>query len=223
MKDTFEAQLRGVITQYDSLRSGSKYPDGSDVISETQIMILHTRCITVVERSSGLNSTYSKEIKRISAEARPTRNVMYRNVVKEIGVVKALLFDIKNGHIKTIEEVIHGDVFSDFLEMSAYLLEQKYKDPAAVMAGSTLEVHLRKLCNKNNIDTLKSDGKPKKVDLLNAELAKAGVYTKLYQKNITAWLGLRNNAAHGEYDEYTKEQVGIIIDGVRDFITRHPA
>ena len=107
--------------------------------------------------------------------------------------------------------------------MSAYLVEQGYKDPAAVMAGSTLEVHLRKLCDKNDIETVNTDGKSKKADLLNAELAKADVYTKLDQKNVTAWLGLRNNAAHGNYSEYTKEQVEILIEGVRNFIARHPA
>ena len=223
MKDIFAAQLRSVITQYDSLLLGSEHPYGSDVISQTQIMTLHTRCITVVERASGLNSTYSKEIGRISVEARSTRGVMYRNVAKEIGVVKALLFDINSGQIKTIEEIIHGDVFSDFLEMSSYLVEQGYKNPAAVMAGSTLEVHLRKLCDKNGIDTLKRDGKPKKADSLNAELAGAGVYGKLDQKSVTAWLDLRNNAAHGHYDKYDEGQVRLLIDGVRDFIIRHPA
>lgn len=225
MKNTFEEQLNAVITEYESALSRSHYSDrdGSDVISETQIMTLHTKCITVVERASGLNSTYSKEIRRISVEARPTRSVMYRNVAKEIGVVKALLSDIESGYVKTIEEEIHGDVFSDFLEMASHLVGQEYKDPAAVMAGSTLEVHLRKLCDKNDIDTLKSDGKPKKADSLNAELAKAGVYKKLDQKNVTAWLDLRNKAAHGDYDEYTKAQAGLLIDGVRDFITRYPA
>ena len=219
MKNTFEEQLNAVITEYDSFISRSQYDDGSDVISRTEIMELNTRCITVVERASGFNSTYSREVRRISKET----NYPHTNVVNEIGVVKALLFDIKNGHIKTIEEEIHGDVFSDYLEMASHLVSQGYKDAAAVMAGSTLEVHLRKLCDKNDIDTLKGDGKPKKADSLNAELSKAGVYTKLEQKNVTAWLGLRNYAAHGEYGEYNKEQVRNLIDGVRGFITRHPA
>ena len=223
MQNTFAAQLRGLITHYEDFLSESEDPYGFDVISDTQIMTLHTRCITVVERASGLNSTYSKEVRRISAEVRSTRNVMYRNVAKEIGVVKALLYDINSGSIKNIEEIIHGDLFSDFLEMASHLVEQKYKDPAAVMAGSTLEVHLRKLCDKNDIDTVKRDGKPKKADTLNAELAQADVYEKLDHKSVTAWLDLRNKAAHGEYSEYDEGQVRLLIDGVRDFITRHSA
>ncbi len=44
-----------------------------------------------------------------------------------------------------------------------------------------------------------------------------------HQKNVTAWLDLRNKAAHGEYGKYEADQVGLMIDGIRDFITRHPA
>jgi hypothetical protein len=58
---------------------------------------------------------------------------------------------------------------------------------------------------------------------MNAELVAAGAYSKLDQKNITAWLDLRNKAAHGQYDTYSKEQVMILIAGIRDFIARNPA
>ena len=110
--------------------------------------------------------------------------------------------------------------------MAEYLLEEGYKDPAAVITGSTLEEHLRKLCIKNGIDIeIMSKGKlkPKKADSLNSELAKQGVYSKLELKSVTAWLDLRNKAAHGEYSKYKENQVKQLIIGVRDFIIRNPA
>ena len=55
---------------------------------------------------------------------------------------------------------------------------------------------------------------------MNDELAKMGAYTKLDQKPVTAWLGLRNSAAHGRYDEYRAEQAGAMLAGVRDFASR---
>ncbi len=58
---------------------------------------------------------------------------------------------------------------------------------------------------------------------MNADRAKIGVYSKLDQKNITAWLDLRNKAVRGNYSEYSKEQVTLLINGIRDFITRNPA
>ena len=41
---------------------------------------------------------------------------------------------------------------------------------------------------------------------ITSELAKQGVYSKLEQKNVTAWLDLRNKAAHGKYSEYNDNQ-----------------
>jgi hypothetical protein len=66
-------------------------------------------------------------------------------------------------------------------------------------------------------------GRPKKADTLNAELAKAETYNKLEQKQVTAWLGLRNHAAHGEYDEYDHAQVAGLVRDLRGFMVRHPA
>ena len=63
----------------------------------------------------------------------------------------------------------------------------------------------------------------KKVETLNAELKKAGVYETLDQKNVTAWYDLRTKAAHGKYKEYNKEQVDLMVQGIRGFITRNPA
>jgi hypothetical protein len=107
--------------------------------------------------------------------------------------------------------------------MSQHLLDQGYKDAAAVIAGTSLEAHLRQLCQNAGVDTETETGSPKKAVRLNADLASANVYSKMDQKGVTAWLDLRNNAAHGHYDQYQRDQVAILIAWVRDFITRNPA
>ena len=112
--------------------------------------------------------------------------------------------------------------------MASYLLSEGYKDAAAVIIGSTLESHLRQLCSCQKppiaVENVDAKGKriPIKADTLNADLKKNNVYGLLDQKNITAWLEIRNNAAHGHYTSYTKEQVELILLGVRDFIARTP-
>jgi hypothetical protein len=73
-----------------------------------------------------------------------------------------------------------------------------------VIAGSVLEGHLRKLAVKHGIAAEKADGAPKKADTLNADLAREAVYTKLVRKSITAWLALRNSAAHGQDGDYDR-------------------
>jgi hypothetical protein len=139
------------------------------------------------------------------------------------GMLQALRNDYEAGYLQSVIELVHADIFADFLDMADYLLQQGYKDPAAVVTGSVLEAHLHKLCDKQGIAVVKPDGTPKRADALNAELAAAGIYSKLDQKNVVAWLDLRNKAAHGKYSEYTKEQVTLMLQGVRDFAARCPA
>jgi hypothetical protein len=138
------------------------------------------------------------------------------------GVLSALRADYQAGYLRAVEELIHADVFTDFLEMAEELLKKKYKDASAVIVGSVLEEHLRKLATKTGIAVLVA-GKPKKADTLNADLVKSGVYNKLEQKQVTAWLGLRNDAAHGHYDEYDVTLVKHMLDGVQNFLVRHAA
>ena len=139
------------------------------------------------------------------------------------GLLKAIRIDYEAGYTQTVVELIHADVFADFLDMADYLLRGDYKDAAAVITGSVLEEHLRKLCAKHGNDIVKGNGSPKTADTLNADLAAAGVYTKLDQKSVTAWLDLRNKAAHGKYTEYVKEQVELMLQGVQEFAARHSA
>lgn len=218
MSDPFKKQLNSVITEYEEARSKSQHSDASDVISNIQIIDLQTRCIAAIERIVGKRSIYYEQVVEISKK----RNHVYNHVAEQIGVAKALLSDIENDYLRSFEEIIHGDLFADYLEMSTHLEQNGYKDAAAVLAGSTLEAHMRQLCNKHGVATVLGT-KMKKADTLNAELVKAQAYTKSDQKSVTAWLGIRNSAAHGNYNEYTRDQVKLLIDSIRDFIRRNPA
>jgi len=218
----FENQLNDVLESFVAMQGKSRHNDLSDLPkADRQSLVM--RGIAAIHRISGSNSTYVTEINRIQKE-QPLLHVHTSSIM---GIVKGLRDDIKQDYIQTLVELVHSEVFSDFLDMSQHLLTAGYKDAAAVIAGSTLEGHLRKICYKNSIsvEEVKKDGSvfSKKADRLNADLAKSNAYSKLDQKNITAWLGLRNKAAHGNYNEYTEEQVTLLLASIRDFITRIPA
>jgi hypothetical protein len=146
-----------------------------------------------------------------------------RNLPTMIGLLTALRDGCANGYLQSVIETVYADVFSDLLEMARHLLEQGYKDPAAVVIGSVLESHLHMPCNKHGLAITYSNGQPRNADLLNTDLKGAGAYDKGDQKATTAWLDLRNKAAHGKYNEYTKEQVALLLEKVRNFLQRVPA
>ena len=172
--------------------------------------------LSLISSLFGKNHSYYTEFEKLDS-AHPS------NIRSGIGIIESIKDEIENGWLITYKQLVTAEVFSDFLEMAKYLLDEKFKDAAAVMIGSILEEHLRQLCITKSIDvtTIKgSDMVPKKADVLNVDLTKKGVYNGLQQKSVTAWLDLRNKAAHGKYGEYTFEQVGVMYMGVADFVSR---
>jgi hypothetical protein len=101
--------------------------------------------------------------------------------------------------------------------MGEHLLKGGYKDAAAVIIGSVLEDSLRKLCDMNGIKTVNDKGKNLTIEPLNVELAKSEVYNQLIKKQITSWADLRNNAAHGHFEEYDNSQVQNMLQFVTTF------
>lgn len=211
-------QIDAVLEKYRQLRSRSQYDDCIDQ-PQTEITSVATLICDTVIRVAPRGSQYVESVKALTQKSGIDNPYIMPHIV---GILKALRDAYEAGYLSNVEELIHADVFADFVEMAEYLLAEGYKDPAAVLTGSTLEEHLRKLSVRNGIAPTVA-GRPKKSDQLNADLATQSVYSKLDQKSITAWLDLRNRAAHGKYGEYSKDQVGFLIQGVRDFMARNPA
>ena len=171
------------------------------------------------------NFDLAKETRYTALKNPSSYNRVRLNAV--FNVVKALRKDLSQGNLKSISEIIHADLFANFTEMAEHLLEEGYRNPAAVIIGSVLEEHIRKLCIKNGepltyLDK-KGDLKPNNFETLNVNLRKAEVYKLSDQQLLTGWYAVRNAAAHGKYSEYDEEKIKDMLEWVRDFITRHPA
>ena len=144
-----------------------------------------------------------------------------------LGVLRAVQQDIEAGMLVPIRELLHAEVFDDYLAMADHLINDGgYKDAAAVIAGSTLEGHLRLLCDKNGIPTTvqkSNKTEPKSASAMNDELKQQGVISQIDWRSIQGWLDIRNNAAHGHYDKVLATKVELMIAGIRDFLIRHQA
>ncbi len=219
--ENFLTQLDELLEEFAGLRKRSQYDDLSD-LPEAEVVRFVTRARAAVHRVAGKPSVYVDHCEEIMKHGGYS-GYLARQLV---GVLASLRADTARGYLRSQRELLYAEIFGDFLEMAQHLLDEGYKDAAVVIAGSSLEAHLRQLCQKSGIPTdVKSGGgvPAKKADRLNADLAGGPVYSKLDQKNVTAWLDLRNKAAHGLFDQYSGPQVGLLIAGVRDFITMNPA
>lgn len=220
-EEVFLKQVDEIHKEFLSLRNRSQYEDISD-IPETETIRFNTRARALIQRICESNSAYLKQSEEIIKKGGYPGYQAYHL----FGVIDSLKADISAGYLQTQTELIHGELFADFLEMAQHLLDEGFKDASAVIAGSSLESHLRQLAIKNSITTeVLINGRltAKKADKLNSDLSSNNVYSKLDLKNVTAWLDLRNKAAHGHYSEYDKNQVDLMIAGIRNFISRIPA
>lgn len=220
IRDIAVPQIESVLQKWLSMQTKAKYDDFSDQ-PEHERAELTALMLATIDRLAPPNSSYRKVLDNPPVLADGSYVAGFHKTL--FGTLSALKSDYQSGNLQSIGELIRADVFTDFLEMADYLLQERYKDPAAVITGSVLEEHLRSLCDKSGVPVTRQDGTPKKAESMNTDLAAAAVYSKLDQKNVTAWLDLRNKAAHGKYSEYNDQQVALLIQSIRDFLTRVPA
>jgi hypothetical protein len=152
-----------------------------------------TSCLNLLSRVFGPDSVHYKNFETQFPKFRD-----YSPVSRALGILKAAKEDYEQGYLFDIRILIEAEVFDEFLEQAGHLLDSGYFQPAAVVAGSVLEDGLRKLCARRGVPISANP----KVDTMNANLAKQGVYDKLTQKRITMLADIRNKAAHGKWDKF---------------------
>jgi hypothetical protein len=136
----------------------------------------------------------------------------YNVFQKARAVLLAAKEDYDGGYLTKIRNLIQAKVFDSELERAEELLTSGYKAAAAVIAGVVLETSIRQLCEDNGIAT-------GKLDKMNADLAKAGVYNQLKQKRITALAHIRNDAAHGKADQFAETDASNMIRDIRNLLS----
>lgn len=170
-----------------------------------------TEAMNLIRRSCGQESDHYRELKRLAEAKESATNSYY--FMHCFGIVEAAHRDFEGGLLFDMRALLEAEILGDFIEQAEVLLTAGYHVPAASLAGAVLEDTLRKLCNKRSVPMPKST----KIDNLNAELARAGVYDKLVQKRITALADIRNNADHGHFDKFKREDVDDMVKWLRSF------
>jgi hypothetical protein len=113
------------------------------------------------------------------------------------------------------------EVVSDYLEQAIILLDDKNVHAAvpAVIIGASLEEFLR---NWVEFENLSLGNRKPGIDTYTTILREAEYITKQDAKDITSWAGVRNHAAHGEWDKVAnKEYVRLVLEGVNLFMRKY--
>lgn len=208
---------------------GRKKDQGHHGLVQEDIAFLVTLYRSAIDRYAPPRSQYRLLLREVRLK-KYEKNAEYLRLLDYEGVVRGLRDDVADDRLKTFSELVHADLFDGMLMAADHLLGEGYIDIAAVMAGGVLEEHLRKLCDKHNISRGKLNTRTKKQEPLmlqglNDTLAskKNLVYPRSDQSQIEGWTKIRNDPAHGKYNQHTDTEVRLMIQGIRHFISRYPA
>jgi len=130
---------------------------------------------------------------------------------------------MENGLMSNLsyEREIQIETVSDFLDQAHSLLIDSKIHPSApaVVIGASLEEFLRNWLEEEGVDltTVKNS-----LDAYAQELKRMGLINKQDYKDITAWVGTRNDAAHGHFDEVSdRQKIKLMLEGVNLFIRKY--
>ena len=200
------------------IKQAARIRDKAKHIGKQYIEGALTEALEFFRVYAGERSAFSLQLNKMQLGASPDwiRETIIGNLDAFIGYVESGLL----GGI-SVERKAQIDVVSDFLEQAHVLLDSNDVHPAAptVIVGAALEEFLRNWIEEDDLDL---GGEKPSLDSYKNVLRKADLITKQDSKDITAWAGLRNHAAHGEWDEVSdRNRITIMLEGVNLFMRKY--
>lgn len=216
--EVIQARLKSLLELGDQVLATRRSPGpgiiAGDFVDSSLASQWATSCQSFLARVFGRDSEHYKYFgKQIE------RGIAFSAANNAQGVMRAAADDLAAGALFHVRRLIEAELFDDFLDQAEALIRAGYFQPAAVVCGAVLEDALRGMCVSSGIVL---PDRPK-LDAMNSELARAGIYSKLVQKRINALADLRNKAAHGLWNEFVSEDVEDMVAQVRRFMADYAA
>ena len=211
IKQRFENLENKIVQIENSVTSGHSEFLGNQIYLDNNLLLQwQVQVKDLIVKLCGDNSSYYQTFISIENEG-----VSYGGFILFFqdlrSVFDAVKEDFESGYLISFESLIQADVFDSELEQAEILFKKGYLTASAVIAGVVIETTIRKLCDKNKIPH-------NSFDKMNSDLVKVGIYSKLDQKRLIAWYDIRNSAAHGLTDQFSKRDVEGMIRDVKRFV-----
>jgi len=213
LKEVFKQRFEELEEQASQLESSKKVLrteiiGGTNEVDSNLLLSWKVKVKNLLSKVCGEDSQHFKQFEREEESVYYTTYGIFKAFK---AVFLAAKEDFDGGYLSSIKTLVQAEVFDSELEQANELFSSGYYTAAAVIAGVVLETALRELCDRSGIPH-------GKLDKMNSDLAKAGVYNKLNQKRITAIADIRNSAAHGKQNEFTVQDVSDMIKDVSRFL-----
>jgi len=147
------------------------------------------------------------------------------NIKWGISTLRSLKENLEDGFLEDLSMQISAGIASDYMGQAEALLAEGHLGkfghvPAAVLSGAVLERALKILCTQQQqpISLTRGNGVPKTLNPLIDDLKKAAVFNEAKAKQLRVWVYIRNHAAHGDFEQFTCQDVEEMIRGVKNFL-----
>lgn len=214
MNDVFRNRFSELLEQLNELEKTketkhSNFSGRYEEVDADTLLNWLVKARSLVSRACGTDSEHYKEF--LIAQEYKGYESNYDIFRRVKAVFLAAREDFEGGYLIPFRNLVQAEIADSELDQARELHQSGYVASAAVVAGVVLETTLRMLCDRKEIPH-------GKLDKMNSDLAKAGVYNSLMQKKITSLAAIRNSAAHGKSQDFTNEDVDSMIIEVERFV-----
>lgn len=172
--------------------------------------------LSIIQLLYGGNSEYKNQILLAKAQYLKSGNhkddaTPLKNTIE--GVLYAIKFEIENNLLQTLDTQSKGEILGDFISLAKQLLNEDYKDAAAVLSCGALEDLMKKFADKVGLNVADEDLS----SIIN--LLKSKSYIKGAQSGVVqSYVQLRNKAFHAQFDKIQSPEVASLISFVEQFL-----
>jgi hypothetical protein len=182
-----------------------------------------TNCITLLDNIIPSNSIHRATVDGFNSLKNDKGQLQFG-----VSFLKSIQDDFKNGYLDSLSLEIEAELSGDYMGQAESLLNEGTTGrndhvPAAVLAGAVLEKSLKTICAQISPPepTVNEKGNPLMMDALISCLKKRGVFNEIVAKQLRTWAGIRNSAAHGEFENFNRVQVESMLVGIESFLAQY--
>jgi len=158
----------------------------------------------------GLESAHYSQLKKTIES---NSSSYYSNAQKAVGIFIAAKSDYEKGCYISLEKMVSGEVFGDFIAAAKKSLDEGNKDVAAVLACAALEDALKRFAKANSLNV---DGKD--MTEIIAALKSKGLVGGAQKSILETMPKTRNNAMHADWAKISVTEVGGVIGFTEQFL-----
>ena len=129
------------------------------------------------------------------------------------GVFRSAKEDYEKGYIVSLEKMISGEIFGDFVTLAKTALADGHKDVAAVLACAALEDTLKKYANTQGLEV-----GDVVMQTVVAALKSKGLVNGAQKSLLDSMPKIRDYAMHANWDKIRPEDVSSVIGFVEQFL-----